>query len=148
MTRKMSNLNSNIITFLPYEKIEGNKDDYSLKELSKAYNIREICERVRSVIRQEEISFVVMEGVAYGSTHSASLVDLSGLNFALRMVIIDMGLRVKIVSPTQVKQWAVGSGNAKKEVMINAWKHCDPRVKDLGVKVDDVADAYFISHMV
>ena len=66
-----------------------------------------------------------MEGVSYGSRGSAALVDLAGLNFAIRMTILKEDIPFNILAPTSVKKFAVGDGGAEKDVMIASWKKLD-----------------------
>jgi Holliday junction resolvasome RuvABC endonuclease subunit len=88
-----------------------------------------------------------MEGVSYGSVGSAALVDLSGLNFAIRNLLIDNNIRFTIVSPMQNKKFATGIGNADKEHMIFSWLMIEKHLKDIKeIKIDDLADAYFLSN--
>jgi Holliday junction resolvasome RuvABC endonuclease subunit len=88
-----------------------------------------------------------MEGVSYGSTGSAALVDLSGLNFSIRMMLIEESVTFNILAPTAVKKFAVGNGAADKNVMIASWKKLDKTIENIeDIKVDDLADSYFIAH--
>jgi hypothetical protein len=41
---------------------------------------------------------------------------------------------------------ATGNGGATKDEMVWAWKKCDYNIKDINdIKVDDLADAFFLS---
>ena len=87
-----------------------------------------------------------MEGVSYGSVNGAALVDLSGLNFAIRMVINELNIPLNIVSPRAVKKFAIANGAADKDVIIKAWKLLDRNISDIiDIKIDDLADSYFIA---
>ena len=74
------------ITIDPYKKLEG--EDYSGKEAAKTMNIYAICDIIESIIQTEKPDTLVMEGISYGSRGSASLVDLAGLNYCIRMMAI------------------------------------------------------------
>jgi hypothetical protein len=88
-----------------------------------------------------------MEGVSYGSVGSAALVDLSFLNASIRMVLKENGVKFDIVSPTSLKKFACANGQADKDVMVDAWKRLDENVRDVtGIKIDDLADSYFLAH--
>jgi Holliday junction resolvasome RuvABC endonuclease subunit len=90
---------------------------------------------------------VYMEGVSYGSIGSAALIDLSFLNATIRMVLKMKEIEFVIVSPTSVKKFACANGQAEKDIMIDAWKRLDKNISDINtIKVDDLADAYFLSH--
>jgi Holliday junction resolvasome RuvABC endonuclease subunit len=88
-----------------------------------------------------------MEGVSYGSLGSAALVDLAGLNFAIRNVLIANKIDFTIVTPGQNKKFATGLGNAEKDLMIHSWLMIEKHLKDIkDIKIDDLADAYFLSN--
>ena len=158
MTKKMSAFKNDYVQYLPYEKEDTNKklNEYAQVEFNKAHNIYNICVRVKQVIRASLEWYggdninnceVFMEGVSYGSLGSAALVDLSGLNFAIRNVLIELGVKFTIVSPSQNKKFATGLGNADKEHMIFSWLMIEKHLKEIkDIKIDDLADAYFLSN--
>lgn len=148
MTEKMRKFSHPRLKYLQYEKITPDKDSsYEIKEWAKVINFNRICKLIQEVIDNHNITSCVMEGISYGSVGSAALADLAGLNFSIRKAIYDRDIRCKIVSPNSVKSFATGRGNAPKETMIDTWMHCDPAFNDVKVKVDDVADSYFMAHM-
>ena len=71
-----------------------------------------------------------MEGVSYGSTGSGALVDLAGLNFAIRLVLLQMNINLTIVAPTELKKFAVANGGASKEQMVDAWLRIDTKMAE------------------
>jgi len=158
MTKKMSAFKNDYIQYLPYEKEDTNKklNEYAQVEFNKAYNIYNICVRVKQIIKASLEWYggdninnceVFMEGVSYGSLGSAALVDLSGLNFAIRNILIELGVKFTIVSPSQNKKFATGLGNADKEHMIFSWLMIEKHLKEIkDIKIDDLADAYFLSN--
>lgn len=146
MTKKMQTFKSPHVVFLPYEKRTSN-ETYTEKEASKTYNIYCICKHIKNILMVFHPKRVVMEGVSYGSVGSAALVDLSGLNFAIRMILEEMKIEYEIVPPTAMKKFATGNGQAEKEIIINAWKRLDCNISDIkDIKVDDLADSYFLAH--
>ena len=158
MTKKMSAFKSEYIQYLPYNKQDTNKklNEYADIEYNKAQNIYNICNRIRTIIKanvewhaEDNLNNceIFMEGVSYGSIGSAALVDLSGLNFAIRNVLLDLGVKFTIVSPSQNKKFATGNGAADKELMIYSWLKVEKHLKDITeIKIDDLADAYFLSN--
>jgi Holliday junction resolvasome RuvABC endonuclease subunit len=149
MTKKMQNFKNDFIEFLPYNKEDTNKklNDYAQVEYNKANNIYNVCTRIKEIVLNYPECEVFMEGVSYGSVGSAALVDLSGLNFAIRNLLIDNNIRFTIVSPMQNKKFATGIGNADKEHMIFSWLMIEKHLKDIKeIKIDDLADAYFLSN--
>lgn len=150
MTKKMKEFKHSNITYLPYDKLDTKLGDYSDKENSKFSNICSICNKIYDIISSidplNEIE-VFMEGVSYGSIGSAALVDLCFLNSAIRMTLKKLGVKFTIVSPTSLKKFACSNGQADKEVMIDAWKRLDKNISNItNIKIDDLADSYFLSH--
>ena len=88
-----------------------------------------------------------IEGVSYGSIGSAALVDLVGLNFVVRTKLIENNYKFTIVSPTENKRDAVGNGQATKDLMVYSFLQLHPQFSDFNkvTKIDDIADAYFLS---
>lgn len=147
MTRKMESFQHNHIDILNYSKKDTNNGEYQDKEYNKSLNINGICSRIETILELFNPDLVQMEGVSYGSLGSAALVDLAGLNFAIRMTLIRKGVKFNVLAPTSVKKFAVGNGAAEKDVMIASWKKLDRHISDItDIKVDDLADSYFIAH--
>lgn len=155
MTKKMKEFKHKYIHYLSYEKQDTNKKEnvYETVELHKAQNIYYICENIKKILEEtynkynEKIT-VYMEGVSYGSIGSAALVDLSGLNFAIRNILLSLPyIDFVIVSPTQNKKFATGNGAADKDLMVFSWKKIEKNIADITeIKIDDLADAYFLSN--
>ena len=146
-TKKMKAFKNNFVNIIEYSKRESNKGEYSVKEYNKSYNIYDICVILRDLIQHHEPDLVQMEGVSYGSRGSAALVDLAGLNFAIRMTLFSENIQYNILAPTSIKKFAVGNGSAEKDVMIASWKKVDKNICNIvDIKVDDLADSYFIAH--
>ena len=149
MTKKMKEFSNDYIKYLPFDKQDTNKklNTYAEVEFNKANNIYCICEHIREIISYFPDCHVYMEGVSYGSLGSAALVDLAGLNFAIRNVLIANKIDFTIVTPGQNKKFATGLGNAEKDLMIHSWLMIEKHLKDIkDIKIDDLADAYFLSN--
>ena len=146
-TKKMKEFKNDHVNIIEYNKRESNKGEYHIKEYNKSANIYDICIILRDIIQHHEPDIVQMEGVSYGSRGSAALVDLAGLNFAMRMTFMSENIQYNILAPTTIKKFAVGNGSAEKDVMIASWKLLDKNITDIkDIKVDDLADSYFIAH--
>lgn len=146
-TKKMKEFSNDYVHIVDYGKRESNKGEYHTKEYNKSQNIYDICVIIRDLIQNYEPDLIQMEGISYGSRGSAALADLAGLNFAIRMTLIGEGIPFNILAPTTVKKFAVGNGAAEKDVMIASWKKLDKNIKYItDIKVDDLADSYFIAH--
>jgi Holliday junction resolvasome RuvABC endonuclease subunit len=149
MTKVMKDFESNKITIIPYTKLDPKGLDYSSKENIKfdnIYNISLIIKDILKKYKDNEID-IYMEGVSYGSVGSAALVDLSFLNASIRMILKELEINFNIISPTQVKKFACANGQAEKDIIIDAWKRLDRDIINIkGIKIDDLADSYFLSH--
>ena len=144
MTRSMEKFSNRYISVIPYNKQSGN--DYITKEIAKTFNIYKICDIIRSIVSAEKPDVICIEGISYGSVGGASVIDLAGLNYCIRMISIGSNIALNIVSPKTLKKEATGNAGALKEEMVWAWKECDMNIKDVkGIKIDDLADAYFLS---
>lgn len=144
MTKKLAAFKHSKISIISYEKQKGN--DYVSNEMAKTSNIYAIVFAIREIMKMTKPDLICMEGISYGSVGSASLADLAGLNYGIRMGAIDKKVDINIVSPTDLKKRATGNGGAEKEEMVWAWRQCDPKIKDVtDIKVDDLADAFFLS---
>jgi Holliday junction resolvasome RuvABC endonuclease subunit len=148
-TKKMKAFKHENVIIREYHKLETNKGEYHIKEYNKARNILDIVHYIKDIMRWHEPDLVQMEGISYGSTGSAALVDLSGLNFAIRTMLIEECITFNILAPTAVKKFAVGNGAADKNVMIASWKKLDKNIENItDIKVDDLADSFFIAHYI
>ena len=144
MTEKMRKFSNKYITISPYEKQVG--EDYTSKEMAKTHNIYDICNIIKEIIKKDKPNVICMEGISYGSIGGASVIDLAGLNYCIRMLAIEYGITLQLVSPKTLKKLATGNAGALKDEMVWAWKECDPHMKDIqDIKVDDLADAFFLS---
>ena len=147
-TKKLKQFKHDNVYIIDYGKQVEKYDDYPSKEHQKTNNIFSICAAIKEIISKYNPDVILMEGVSYGSTGSAALVDLAGLNFAIRMSIRNLNSSVPliIIPPTSVKKFAVANGQADKCVIVDAWKRIDKNIADItDIKIDDLADSFFIS---
>lgn len=135
-----------------YDKRDVKDLKYSEREAVKTTNLTEIVNRLEKVVQSFKPDLVQIEGVAYGATTGSSIIDLSGLNFMVRMMLERNKVNYKIVSPTENKKFATGNGSAKKDLMVFSWQQCDMEITKFTsqfkktVGIDDIADAYFLAH--
>lgn len=145
LTRKQ--FQCNYINYHLYQKQVPEKDDiYQVKERFKTSNLFEIVDIIRQILSQAQLppyTRVQIEGVAFGAR--GDVVGLAGLNYMVRMVLRDLNLIFNIISPMQLKKFAVGNGGAEKDIMVDAFQRCTRFDNPLGVKIDDIADAYFLA---
>ncbi len=148
LTKKQQQFTHPNITFIQYDKAQP-EGEYHEKERIKTLNIDHIVTAIYNIIYSLAPDAVNIEGVSYGSTGSAALIDLSGLNYMVRKMLIDNNIPFNIISPTQNKKFATGNGTAEKYIMIDAWKRLDKNIANINeIKIDDLADAYFLSRYV
>lgn len=149
LTKKQQNFTHSYVHLLEYHKVQP-EGEYHEKEDVKTHNINRIVEMIKYIITHKSgpkpIDMVNIEGISFGSTGSAALIDLSGLNYMVRKMLIDNNIPFNIISPTQNKKFATGNGSAEKDIMIDAWKRLDRNISNIiEIKIDDLADAYFLS---
>ena len=146
-TKKMQKFENERVKIKDYCKQTSTNDEYSIKENKKTANINNICDIIKDIIQWHEPEYVYMEGISYGSVSGSSLADLAGLNHCIRMTLIECNVDYTILAPTAVKKFAVGNGSAEKDVMIASWKKLDKNISNITeIKLDDLADAFFIAH--
>ena len=155
LTKKEKNAqsdNSEIFEYCLYQK-ENVKDTSNAheRELAKAHNLSTIADTIYNIIEELLQQFrktstidsvtICMEGISYGSIHSAAVMDLAGLNYLIRDRLhhhIVVGTLL-VTPPAEVKRFYTGSGNANKQLMISTFKGSFPDF-DLP-KLDDIADS-------
>lgn len=147
MTKKLKSFKHDNIYIKDYNKCDTKGLDYEQKEICKVENMRQICDILQDLVKQYSPDMVYMEGISYGSVGSAALSDLAGLNFMIRYMLRINNIPFYIVSPMSLKKFAVANGSASKELMVFAWKNAEPLLNNVrDIKVDDLADAYFLSN--
>lgn len=147
MTKKMKNFKHDKINIIDYHKETNAYSEYELKESQKTHNIYNICKIIDELVLKFKPDRIFMEGISYGSVGSAALVDLAGLNYAIRITIEKYNIPITIISPTSVKKFAVSNGQAEKNIIIDAWKRLDKSISNVNdIKIDDLADSFFIAN--
>jgi len=144
LTKKQMSLNHPDLKYLVYEKVESG-ETYEEKEYSKSQSIYNIAKQILRVIKAYKPDYAVIEGISYGSG-SGHVADLAGLNFIVRSMLLEQKIPFKIVSPMTNKKFAVGNGGAAKDVIVDSFVHCQPQFKNIQVKIDDIADAFFLAN--
>lgn len=155
LTKKEKNAqsdNSEIFEYCLYQK-ENVKDTNNAheRELAKAHNLSTIADTIYNIIEELLQKFrktstidsvtICMEGISYGSIHSAAVMDLAGLNYLIRDRLHHHNIvgTLLVTPPAEVKRFYTGSGNANKQLMISTFKGSFPDF-DLP-KIDDVCDS-------
>lgn len=141
--------------YIIYEKtdLKDIKYDNHKYEFEKTLNISRIVDSLSKILYRyiltSDESIISIEGISYGSsTRTSAIYDLAGLNYLIRLMILklDINVTLKICTPAEVKKYVSGMGNCTKEVLSRMFLKIHPEFNILK-KVDDIADAYFMSCM-
>lgn len=134
MTKKQKAISGTVLTYVEYQK--GDSDEINMMKIGRA---------IEEMIKKHNPDLIVLEGVAMGC-HSRSIVTLSQLNGYIRCICDYLDVNYIAVPPTQWKKQMIGNGQASKDVITHCFEGLQPQFKGLRVKVDDVADSYFLSN--
>ena len=157
LTKRESAANDSIDNFeyIIYNKIDLTqfKDDNHVFEYYKTKNMVEVVNTIYDLILNEVKKYsaivnVVIEGISYGSSiRTKSIFDLAGLNYMIRYKLITgdiQHLNISIATPSNIKKYATGKGNANKESIMTIFKYIFPEMQNIP-KLDDIADSYFMA---
>lgn len=157
LTKRESAANDSIDNFeyIIYNKIDLTqfKDDNHVFEYYKTKNMVEVVNTIYDLILNEVKKYasavnVVIEGISYGSSiRTKSAFDLAGLNYMIRYKLITgdiQHLNLSIATPSNIKKYATGKGNANKESIMTIFKYIFPEMQNIP-KLDDIADSYFMA---
>lgn len=149
--------NAKIFQYVLYEKLDTsikNIEDYKTLEWNKTKNMINVCKCIKDIVFKYIANhngvlnvYACQEGISYGSTvKTKSVFDLAGLNYLLRSTFINSSVcnYFVIASPSEIKKFATGKGNANKEMMVNMFSCIFPNLQL--PKVDDICDAYFMAN--
>ena len=119
-------------------------------ELLKTQNVIEVTKAIISIIllykNQYEIE-VYMEGVAFSSRRTQSLVELGALNYNIRINLLKHHIPFHIITPSANKKAFTGNGAADKELMIKTFLMLNTKYRSLVgyIKMDDIADSFALA---
>ena len=126
---KIAEQYNNIFEYVHYEYMVSDN------ELIKTQNIIEATKAILSIIllykKQNYEIEVYMEGVAFSSRRTQSLVELGALNFNIRINLIKLGIPFHIITPSANKKAFTGNGAADKELMIKTFLILNPPYRPL-----------------
>lgn len=158
LTKRESAANDSIDNFeyIIYNKIDLTqfKDDNHVFEYYKTKNMVEVVNTIYDLILNEVKKYsaivnVVIEGISYGSSiRTKSIFDLAGLNYMIRYKLITSDiqhLNLTIATPSNIKKYATGKGNANKESIMTIFKYIFPEMQNIP-KLDDIADSCFMAY--
>lgn len=111
------------------------------KSESKGMRLIKLKASLSETCRVESINLIVFEGaVTYGKFPNHVGVELQGV---LKLFCEENGIEYKSYMPTEIKKFATGKGNAKKEAMIEAAQ----TTYGMQGKDDNQADAICLYHL-
>lgn len=157
LTKKEKAAQDKLINFdyALYEKMDLDiyKDNNLFSEYWKTVNMINIVKTIKHCIydnvqgRNNVKLYILQEGISYGSSiRTKSIFDLAGLNYMIRNEFIEKeNILFFIAPPTHIKKFATGIGNCKKEMIIELFKNTHKELAESLPKVDDIADAYYMS---
>ncbi len=98
-------------------------------------------------------SRIALEDYAYSRGHAGRVFHIAENTGVLKYKIWEMGLPIDTFSPTSIKKFATGKGNAKKTDMYEAFVR-DTGVHLMGIMnmktlnnpITDIVDSYYICH--
>ena len=138
-----------------YDKIDLSlyETNNHFHEYWKTYNMIQLVYSVKNIVKEytkdnPEKIHIVIEGISYGSKmRTKSIFDLAGLNYLIRSVFLEKeNIVFTICPPSEIKKFATGNGNCKKEMMIDIFSKTHKDLSDIIPKVDDICDAWFMSN--
>lgn len=146
---KVSSRFTSIFEYVNYEyMVPGIDQDL---ELIKTQNVIEATKAIISIIllykmQNYEIE-VYMEGVAFSSRRTQSLVELGALNYNIRINLLNHHIPFHIITPSANKKAFTGNGVADKELMVKTFLMLNPSYRPLVgyIKMDDIADAFALA---
>lgn len=138
--------------FYPKMDLTVYKDNNHFSEYWKSVNMCLLAKTIKDIVKEwtkdnpEKIN-IVIEGISYGSSiRTKSIFDLAGLNYLVREKFIEKEDTIfTIATPSEIKKFASGNGNCKKEVMINIFTLAKPELTIIP-KIDDISDAWFMAN--
>lgn len=166
-TKKEENLmpKENALDVVMYEYKDPNvykKEDVHKFELAKTLNVINIKKEIKKILISRIMStpgdieiHCCIETPAFKSgSHTTSLIDLCGLNYSIREMILgfesEFAYKVSVTlipsTPTEIKKYATGRGDADKELMLFCFSLLMPEICETYsfMKLDDIADAHFM----
>lgn len=161
------------VTFVPVERLKADTKDYTdielIKTLDAIYLAKAVIKSIRDVVLPLKCpGIVTLEGLSFGSVGGRGM-DIAGYGYILRRELMELKdemledgnyLQILIISPTTVKKFATGKGNAgKKEIIESFLKNDTDEIlkkiitdyKDFLVMknnprkpLDDLIDSYYL----
>lgn len=109
-----------------------------------AVRLMKIRDAIRDLVMMDKKpDIVLVEGLAFTARNTSALVQLAGLNYYIREILIQAKIPFVIVSPTSLKKFATGKGNVDKNViMMEVYKRWE-----FSPENSDVSDAFVLAQI-
>lgn len=75
-------------------------------------------QKIDELLPGEDPAVVVIEGLAFMARNTSALVQLSGLNYLVRILLSEFNWPFMIVAPSTLKKFITGKGNGEKDLMM------------------------------
>lgn len=120
------------------EEISTKKDPNNLYDIESRMVF--IFDKIKKIIDDYNITMTYIEDISYGSTGDGST-QLAGLNYFIRVNLLNLNMPFYMVTPSQLKKYITGNGQAKKELMLKeVYKRWGEDFNS-----DNICDAYSLS---
>lgn len=102
------------------------------KPIDELHRLQKIVREIEdTVVDNEDIKYVAIEGLALMAKNTTSLMQLAGLNYLVRHMLEEYRKEFIIVAPSSLKKFITGKGNAPKDhVMLELFKRYDVTILD------------------
>ena len=102
----------------------------------------QIEEKLDEYINPESTKLVCIEGLSFGSK-GQSVSQIGAVHYITRTYLYKNNIPYKVVTPSELKKFVTGKGNAKKDLMLlKIYKKWGIEFED-----DNLADAYSLARM-
>ena len=153
LSKKESNINLENFSYILYNKVDISiyKNDNYISELLKTINMITLIDTIYDTIINYISKYdnakvnILIEGISYGSSiRTKSIFDLAGINYMIRYKFISNNHNIIIATPSNIKKYATGNGNANKTTITTMFTTLFPEMSIIS-KLDDIADSYFMA---
>jgi len=126
---------------LDCEQLIKSKPSSDRSYKAETLRLMKIRDQIAEIADTKEPTLALIEGLAFAIRSTTALVQLAGLNYLVREMLVERNIPFIIVSPTTLKKFITGSGTAKKDVMLlETFKRYGISFAD-----DNLADGYALS---
>lgn len=107
------------------------------RDESKGMRLIRFKSKLKDICSVEDIKVIVFERVA--GFHKSAIIVAAELHGVMKTFCEENGIEYRGYSASEIKKYATGKGNAKKDAILKA-----AQVHKPSIQTDDEADAYFL----